>query len=403
MNDQNPASHIPMSPERASWNYPTHILFGEGRIKELGDICKEKNIKKPLIVTDAGLASFDFIKNIKDSLVQLKMPCQVFSQVKANPNEQNISCGVVAYNAGGHDGVIAIGGGSALDAGKAIALMVGQSRSIWDFEDVADNWRQVNVRNMAQVIAIPTTAGTGSEVGRASVIVDEDKGVKKIIFHPNMLPATVILDPTLSKDLPPHLTAATGIDAFVHSLEAYCAPGYHPMADGIAIQALGLIKIWLPLAFENGQDLDARGHMLTASCMGATAFQKGLGAVHALAHPLGAVYDKHHGLLNAILLPYVLQRNRSAIEGKVSDLCLFLNIDTSKSKSSFDGFYEWLMEFRASFGIPNTLMEIGIDASESKKIGEMAKKDPSAQGNPISFTAKQYSEIFECAVKGDAS
>ena len=388
-------------PENANWNYPTNIVFGVNRVGELSSICNDKHIKNPLMVTDFGLAHFDFITDIKSALKQANINCSIFCEVKANPNSQNISKGVIAYNAGGHDGVIAIGGGSALDAGKAIALMVGQSHSIWDFEDVGDNWLKVNERNMAQVIAIPTTAGTGSEVGRASVIVDEEQHVKKIIFHPKMLPATVILDPALSQGLPAHLTAATGLDAFVHSLEAYCAPGYHPMAEGIAIQAMTLIKTWLPIAFENGSNLDARGHMLTASCMGATAFQKGLGGVHALAHPLGAIFDKHHGLLNAIVLPYVLMKNRSAIEEKISDLCGFLSIKIAANQSGFEAFMVWLMGFRAAFGIPHSLLEIGIEEKDVQRIGGMAFSDPSAQGNPLPLSPEEYGEIFINAVKGD--
>ena len=389
------------SPEDANWNYPTNIIFGVKRVAELSGICKRKHIHNPLMVTDSGLADFAFIKDIKNSLKAAGLNCEIFSEVKANPNGQNISKGVIAYNAGGHDGVVAIGGGSALDAGKAIALMVGQSHSIWDFEDVADNWLKVNERNMAPVIAIPTTAGTGSEVGRASVIVDEDKKLKKIIFHPKMLPGTVILDPCLTQALPAHLTAATGLDAFVHALEAYCAPGYHPMAEGIAIQAMILIKTWLPIAFENGTDLDARGHMLTASCMGATAFQKGLGGVHALAHPLGAIFDKHHGLLNAIVLPYVLMKNRLAIEEKLANLCAYLSIKTNANQQGFDAFLEWLLGFRASFGIPHSLLEIGIEEKDVQRIGEMAFADPSAQGNPLPLSSGEYSEIFRRAVKGN--
>ena len=389
------------SPENANWNYPTHILFGVNRVNELSAICHNKHMKNPLMVTDFGLANFEFIKAIKTDLKQSKINCAIFCEVKANPNSLNISQGVIAYNAGGHDGVIAIGGGSALDAGKAIALMVGQSHSIWDFEDVGDNWLKVNERNMAQVIAIPTTAGTGSEVGRASVIVDEEQHLKKIIFHPKMLPATVILDPALSQDLPAHLTAATGLDAFVHSLEAYCAPGYHPMAEGIAIQAMILIKTWLPIAFENGSNLEARGHMLTASCMGATAFQKGLGGVHALAHPLGAIFDKHHGLLNAIVLPYVLMKNRPAIEEKINELCVFLSINKTPKQTAFEAFMDWVVGFRSAFGIPNSLQEIGIAEKDAKRIGEMAFADPSAQGNPLPLSPQEYGEIFVSAVKGD--
>jgi alcohol dehydrogenase class IV len=375
----------------SNWNYPTHIKFGNGRVSELQVSCDDMNIHKPLIVTDNGLADFDFINNIKENV----KGAQIFSAVKANPNDKNISDGVNMYKQGGHDGVVAIGGGSALDAGKAIGLMVGQDRSIWDFEDVGDNYLNVNVPAMAGVIAIPTTAGTGSEVGRASVIVDESTHTKKIIFHPNMLPAQVILDPELTIGLPANITSATGLDAFVHSLEAYLAPGYHPMADGIALQSMRLIKEYLPLAYQDGSNLVARGHMLCASTMGATAFQKGLGGVHALAHPLGAIFDKHHGLLNAILLPFVLQRNKSAIVKKIEVVCSVLGLPPG-----FDCFINWLMDFRAQLGIPNTLGDIGLSPERSDEIGQLASLDATSATNPVALTAQDYSDLFILAVKG---
>ncbi len=375
----------------SNWNYPTQIKFGNGRVSELQNICDNMNIHKPLIVTDSGLADFDFINNINEGVTG----SQIFSSVKANPNGKNISDGVQIYNQGRHDGIVAIGGGSALDAGKAMGLMVGQDRSIWDFEDVADNYLKVNVAVMAPVIAIPTTAGTGSEVGRASVIVDENTQSKKIIFHPNMLPSQVILDPELTTELPAHITAATGLDAFVHNLEAYLAPGYHPMADGIALQAMKLIKEHLPLAYKDGCNLLARGHMLCASTMGATAFQKGLGGVHALAHPLGAIFDKHHGLLNAILLPFVLRRNKTAIVEKIAVVCSVLDLP-----AGFESFFNWLMEFRAQLGIPNTLSEIGLNSERSEEIGRLASLDATSATNPVTLNAQDYSDLFVLAVKG---
>ncbi len=349
-------------------------------------------MQAPLLVTDEGLAKFDFIKNIQTSLNN----APIYSDIKANPNGKNIEGGVQVYKQGQHDGIVAIGGGSALDAGKAIGLMVGQTRSLWDFEDVADNYLRVNAEAMAPVIAIPTTAGTGSEVGRASLIVDEQTHSKKIIFHPNMLPGQVILDPELTLGLPAHITSATGIDAFVHNLEAYLAPGFHPMADGIALQGMALIKQWLPLAYADGQNLEARGHMLCASTMGATAFQKGLGGVHALAHPLGAIFDKHHGLLNAILLPYVLQKNRRVIQDKIPALCATLGL-----ASGYDEFFSWLMAFREQLGTPNTLADIGLDTQRSAEIGPLALADPSSGGNPQALTAQDYTDIFIAAVEGD--
>lgn len=380
-----------------NWNYPTNIRFGSGRATELAEACKSINIKKPLLVTDHGLAKIDFVEALLKQCLQANLAVQLFYDVKPNPSGSNIEEGVKAYLKGGHDGVIALGGGSALDAGKAIALMSGQQRPIWDFEDIGDNWSRVNPDGIAPIIAIPTTAGTGSEVGRASVIVDESQQLKRIIFHPKMLPALVIADPELTIGLPAPFTAATGLDALVHNLEAYCAPGYHPMADGIALEAMRLIKNWLPKAYENGNNLIARSHMLAASTMGATAFQKGLGGVHALAHPLGAMYDKHHGLLNAILLPYVLQKNRPVIEDRINHVSLCLELDDL----SFEGFLQWILKLREKLQIPHSLKEIGINSDLHREVGQRAFEDPSAAGNPLALNAEQYSEIFARAVNGE--
>lgn len=382
---------------QGNWNYPTSMHFGVDRIHELADVCQQFNILSPLLVTDAGLVKLPFVSEILASLRAAGLSAKVFSEVKPNPTGSNIETGVTAFQLGQHDGVIALGGGSALDAGKAIALMVGQARPLWDFEDVGDNWLRVNASGIAPSIAIPTTAGTGSEVGRAAVIVDENSHSKKIIFHPGMLPKIVIADPALTTGLPPHITAATGLDAFVHNLEAYCAPAYHPMADGIALEGMRLIKAWLPAAFHKGDDLVARSHMLVASSMGATAFQKGLGAVHALAHPLGALFDAHHGLLNAILLPYVLKVNRVAIEARITHVARCLELDDI----CFDGFFHWLLAFRSELAIPDHLQAIGITTEQAQQIGELAVQDPSAAGNPIPLTAAQYSNIFIKAVNGD--
>lgn len=385
---------------QANWNFPTPIRFGAGKISQLADICNELQIKHPLLVTDQGLAGQSFIKDILQANEAAGVKTALFSGVKPNPTGANIEQGVEVFKKGNHDGVIAIGGGSALDAGKAIALMINQNYSLWDFEDVGDNWTRINTRGMAPVIAIPTTAGTGSEVGRASVIVDEATSSKKIIFHPKMMPNVVIEDPVLTQGLPAHLTAATGIDAFVHNLEAYCTPGYHPMADGIALEGMRLIKTWLPMAFKNGDDLVARSHMLIASSMGAAAFQKGLGGIHALAHPLGAVFDKHHGLLNAILMPYVLIRNKPAIEQKIKYIARYLDLNDV----SFNGFMDWVVKFRQDLNIPNDLAAIDItpDIALAKKdlIGRLAVQDSCAAGNPIQFSEDQYAEIFQCAAHG---
>ncbi|MDI3325589.1 iron-containing alcohol dehydrogenase [Pontibacterium granulatum] len=381
----------------ADWHYPTSIRNGAGRIKELPDACKNLNIQAPLLVTDPGLAALPMIKQAVKHCQASGLRCNLFCDIQGNPTGQNVVDGVTAYKAGNHDGVIAFGGGSSLDTGKAIALMAGQKRPLWDFEDIGDNWTRADPTAIAPTIAIPTTAGTGSEVGRAAVITDEANLVKRIIFHPKMLPSIVILDAELTVDLPPHITAATGMDALSHCLEAYCAPGYHPMADGIALEGMRLVKENLPRGYANGQDRDARSQMLVASSMGATAFQKGLGGMHAIAHTLGALYGAHHGLLNAILMPYVLQANQAAIQPRIERLSRYLDLPTR----GFDGFMDWVLEMRNTLGIPHSLADIAIDERQAVRVGQMAAADPSAGGNPIAFSAERYSEIFRDAVKGE--
>ena len=386
-----------MSELDTNWNYPTDIRVGSGRVRELADACKQLGINKSLLITDPGLAALPMVENTLAVCRGAGLACGLFADVQGNPTGSNVQNGVAAFNTGNHDGVIAFGGGSALDAAKAVALMAGQDRPMWDFEDVGDNWMQVNEAGMVPTVAVPTTAGTGSEVGRASVIVDEDSHKKKIIFHPKMLPAIVILDPELTVGLPAHLTAATGMDALSHNLEAFCSPFYHPMAAGIAMEAMRLVHQYLPRAVADGQDIEARSQMLVAASMGATAFQKGLGGMHALAHPLGALYDAHHGTLNAILMPYVLKANRCVIDIRIERLARVLDL----TEPGFDGFLRWVLELRDQIGIPHSLAAIDIDDSDAKKVGGMAVEDPSAGGNPIAFSAEEYSEIFCRAVRGD--
>jgi alcohol dehydrogenase class IV len=379
-----------------NWNYPTAVRFGAGRLSELGAACLELGIRNPLIVTDPRLAGLPMIKAAETSVKDAGLSVACFADVRGNPSGENVEAGLAAYRAGDHDGVIAFGGGSALDAGKAIALMVGQNCGLWELEDSGDNWLNADPDGIAPIIGVPTTSGTGSEVGRASIITDSRRQVKKIIFHPKMLPSIVIADPALTLGLPASLTAATGMDALSHNLEAFCAPHYHPMARGIAIEGIRLIKDYLPTVVDDGADLTGRSQMMVASSMGATAFQRGLGAMHALAHPLGALYDAHHGLLNAVLMPYVLQANRSVIEKDITWLANALELD-----DGFDGFLRWVLALREDVGIAGNLAAIDIDTERAGLVGRMATEDPSAGGNPISFTASEYSEIFERAVRGD--
>jgi len=381
---------------KGNWNFPTQMIFGPGRIKNLGQACRTLGMTRPLLITDPGLAALPMVKEVIAANEAEGLPTGLFSAVKPNPVGQNVEDGVAAYKEGGHDGVIAFGGGSGLDCAKAVALMAGQSRPIWDFEDKGDNWKRVDPEGVAPIVAVPTTAGTGSEVGRASVIVDEASHTKKIIFHPKMLPATVISDPELTVGLPPHITAATGMDALAHCLEAYCAPGYHPMAEGIAVEGIRLVKDWLPAAVKDGRNLTARAHMLAAASMGATAFQKGLGAIHSLSHPVGALYDTHHGLTNAVFMPYVLAFNRPAIEDKMVRLAAWLGLPNP----SFPAVQDWVLDLRAELLIPEKLDGLGVGGERIDEIARMAAEDPTASTNPIPVGAPEMRQIFEAALEG---
>ncbi len=389
--------HVDPQTLRGNWHYPTEVRFGPGRISELPEACAELGITHPLLVTDPGLRDLAMIREAVTANERAGLPTPVFSEVRHNPIWQNVEDGVTAYRETGCAGVVAIGGGSALDAGKAIALMVGQNRPIWDFEDREDWYERVDVDGMAPVVAVPTTAGTGSEVGRASVITDVRMRTKKIIFHANMLPGCVISDPELTLTLPVQLTAATGMDALAHNLEALCAPGYHPMADGLAVEGLRLIHRWLPVAVRDGADLSARAHMLAASSMGAAAFQKGLGAIHALSHPVGAVLDTHHGLTNGVVMPYVLSFNREAIEERMTRLAAYLGLPDP----SFDAVLSWILELREEIGIPHTLADLGVEKHHVDVLAPMAVLDPSVGGNPLPLGEAELRELFMRAIVGD--
>jgi alcohol dehydrogenase len=380
----------------ANWNYPTSVRFGVGRIKELPELCKSVGMLRPLLVTDRGLGSAPITTAALDSLTAAGLGAALFSDLKPNPVESNLDAGLAAYRAGKHDGVVAFGGGSGLDMGKLIAFMSGQARPVWDFEDIGDWWTRADPRGIAPVIAVPTTAGTGSEVGRAGILTDERSHTKRIIFHPLMMPKIVISDPELSVGMPAFITAGTGMDAFSHCLEAYCAPGFHPLADGIAVEGMRLVKGALVRAVKQPDDLDARADMLAAAAMGATAFQKGLGGMHALAHPIGALYDTHHGMTNATLMPYVLKFNRSAIEERITRLAAYLQL----ANPGFDSFLDLVLQLRADTGVPHSLAELGVDDSKTALIAQMAVVDPSAGGNPRELTEENVTKLFSEALHG---
>jgi len=376
-----------------NWNYPTTIWFGDQRINEIQKACESLNIQKPLIVTDPGILKTDIIEKINSSL---NTKANIFSDVQSNPTGNNVELGVSYFNSNAHDGVIAVGGGSGMDVGKGIAFMAGQDRPLWDFEDIGDYWTRANSEAIKPIIAVPTTAGTGSETGRAGVYTNEKTKEKKIIFHPKMLPSIVILDPELTVPLPKSLTAFTGMDALAHCLESYCSNFFHPFSQGIALEGMFIVKNNLINAYHDGSNLDARGSMLAASSMGSIAFQKGLGAIHSLSHPVGAIYNTHHGLTNAVFMPYVLKRNKNVIEEKIISLSRYLNLEDQ----TFEGFMNWILYLRKELLIPHTLKELIQDDSKFEEMSKMAKDDPSTGGNPISLETNDFYNLYKDSYSG---
>jgi len=384
-----------MSNARANWSYPTAVRFGAGRIEELAAACTSLGIRRPLFVTDAGLANAPITTKTLSSLRGAGFPVALFADIKPNPVQPNLEAGIAAYRQGAHDGVIAFGGGSGLDTGKLIAFMSGQSRPVWDFEDIGDWWTRADASGIAPIIAVPTTAGTGSEVGRAGVLTDPSTQTKKVIFHPKMMPSIVIADPELTVGLPPFITAGTGMDALAHCLEAYCAPGYHPLAEGIAVEGMRLVFENLRKVMADPKDIEARGHMMAAAAMGATAFQKGLGAIHAVSHPVGSLHDTHHGMTNAVFMPYVLKFNREVIEEKIARLAAWLGLT-----GGFDGFLDAVLALRHDVGVPHTLAGLNVDARNRQRIAEMALVDPTAGGNPRVLDVDAALALFDAATAG---
>jgi alcohol dehydrogenase class IV len=382
---------------KGAWNFPTRVVTGVGRIAELADLARANGMKNPLVVTDKGLLELPLIGRIMRLLEAGGLKAGLFGDVRSNPTEANLLAGVAVYKSGGHDGVIAVGGGSALDIGKCIAFMIAQTRPVWDFADVGDWWTRANPDGIAPIIAVPTTAGTGSEVGRASVITNEATHEKKIIFHPAMMPKVAIEDPELAVGLPPFLTMATGMDALAHCFEAYCVDAFHPLADGVALEGMRIIKHYLPRAVADGADLEARAYMFAAASMGATAFQKGLGAIHSISHPVGARYDTHHGLTNGVLFPYVMVCNRAAIEAKMDQVARVLDLPGA----GFPAVLDWILAFRTALGVPATLAELGVREEDADAIAGDALDDPTAGSNPRALSRAEFAALTLAAIRGD--
>lgn len=373
-----------------NWSYPTQIKFGAGRIREIADACNQANIKRPLLITDKGLSNLPITSRTLQFMNEAGLGDALFSNVDPNPNEKNLNSGITAFKEGNHDGVIAFGGGSGLDLGKLVAFMVGQDRSVWDFEDVSDWWTRANPNTIFPIVAIPTTAGTGSEVGRASVLTNSDTLEKKIIFHPQILPKVVICDPELTIEMPKSITAGTGLDAFAHCVEAFSSPHYHPMSQGIAVEGMRLVIENLGKVYSDGSDIEARANMMSAALMGATAFQKGLGAIHALSHPIGAVHHTHHGTTNAVCMPAVLRLNESKIRDRFDSVTGYLGI-----QNGFSGFKVFVDEFNASLNIPLRLSDLGVENPDLGKLVKGALSDPSCGGNPVKLTSDNLKALFE--------
>lgn len=372
-----------------NWSYPTAIRFGAGRIRELPDACAQAGIQRPLLVTDLGLAELPITRATLEVMKSAGLGSGLFADVDPNPNDKNLAAGIEAYRAGGYDGVIAFGGGSGLDLGKLIAFMAGQKRPVWDFEDISDWWTRADATAIAPIVAVPTTAGTGSEVGRASVLTNSVSHVKKIIFHPKILPSVVICDPELTVGMPKSITAGTGLDAFAHCVEAFSSPHYHPMSQGIALEGMRLVKEYLPRAYANGNDITARAQMMSAAMMGATAFQKGLGAIHALSHPVGSVFNTHHGTTNAVCMPAVLDFNAEMIRARFDMAAAYLGIE-----GGFEGFTAFVQSLNDQLGIPRTLSELGATPERIDELAEMAIQDPSCGGNPVTLTIDNLKELY---------
>ena len=378
---------------KGNWSYPTAIRFGAGRIAEIAEACAAAGIKNPLLVTDRGLAPMAITTGTLDLMEAAGLGRAMFSGVDANPTEKNLAEGLEVYRAGGHDGVIAFGGGSGLDLGKMVAFMAGQTRPLWDFEDIGDWWTRADPAGIAPIVAVPTTAGKGSEVGRDSVITNSETNVKKIIFHPKVLPSVVICDPELTVGMPKFITAGTGLDAFAHCVEAFSSPHYHPMSQGIALEGMRLVVDYLPRAYEDGTDLEARAQMMSAAMMGATAFQKGLGAIHAISHPVGALFNTHHGTTNAVCMPAVLQLNADKIRTRFDEAAPYLGIE-----GGFDGFCDYVQKLNDRMGIPRKLSDMGVDAARIDDIVAMALEDPSCGGNPVPLTAENLKPVVEACL-----
>ena len=378
--------------QNMNWNYPTNVWFGVDRSKEIQKACNTLGIKNPLIVTDPGLLQTSIIDEINSGL---SSNTQIYSDVQGNPTGSNVTNGVKVFLEGNHDGVIAIGGGSGMDAGKGIAFLAHQSRPLWDFEDIGDWWTRADSSVIKPIIAIPTTAGTGSEVGRAAVFLNEENHKKKIIFHPKMLPQIAILDPSLTLNLPKSITAGTGMDALAHCIEAYSSPFYHPMAEGTALEGLRLVKENIQEVYHNGKNVEARSHMLVASMMGAAAFQKGLGAIHSVTHPVNSLYKTHHGTTNGTVMPFVLNYNRSTIEEKFNRLANFLDI-----KNGFEGIIDWIIELKKDMEIPETLKDMGVNEGDEIKLAPLAQEDPSTGANPLEMTVERFQELILNCISG---
>ncbi len=376
------------------WGFPVPIAYGPGRLTEIGQRCVAMGIRNPLIVTDHGSRNLEFISRLQTFLAAAGLTSALFCEISPNPIDSEISFGRAAFRNGTHDAIIAIGGGSAMDGGKAICLTANNSIDLWDFEFEQPAPKIASKNAFPKLITIPTTAGTGAETESTGMVTHSVKAMKFCVWHPDLKPSLALLDPELTVGLPANMTAWTGADALVHAIEAFLVPGFNPLCDGLALEALSLISTWLPVVVAEPQNITARGGMHVGSCLAGISFLKGLGLVHAISHMIGAEFNTHHGLTNAIILPVVLRFNLPGMQDKVRRMAEAMGM----SDHSIDGFITAVEAMLDEIKIPKSLGEIGVPIDCAARIATKALKDSAARTNPRSATLAEVQALTQTAI-----
>jgi alcohol dehydrogenase class IV len=380
---------------QTDWDFPVPIRYGPGRLRQIGTLCAANGCRNPLIVTDRATGRLPFVDALRGFLAAGGLGHGSFADVSPNPADVEVMAGKRAFRTGGHDSVIALGGGSGMDAGKAISLVLNTDRDLWDFDFNVPPPPELGKADFVPLLCVPTTSGTGAETESTAMITDTRRGIKGCVWHPAQKPFAALLDPDLTLGLPRNLTAWTGCDALVHAIEAYCVPSWHPMCDGIALQALGLVYDALPRALDDPASVPARGAMLVGSCLGGVAFLKGLGLVHAISHMVGAECDTHHGLTNAVLLPLVLRFNAPAIADKVAPMCQAMGL----AGTDFDSFRRAVCDLLDRCAIPRSLSELGVTPDRIDSIAAKAMTDTAIATNPRAVRLENVQSLIRTAME----